>query len=142
VESKREKKLRRTLFAIFFPGVAAAYAANHYYGWMDACIFAYALVVVICSWAVAVSMRWWHITERAGGTVSSVYKWLILLMTGIGISHSVQIYSRSLLLGGMDAEYLELMQGPIWNYRLTVQVVALIYLICIILSRMMTRGER
>lgn len=130
--------MRRLIFWPMLLLIAWGYVANDINEWVDECIVAYSIISILCVWALGAGLAWWAIEGKA----STVFRWLMVLVFGLGLTHVIQIYSRNLLIHG-NTYYATFMDSWIWNYRVSFTIISLVYLLAVIVSRMLEKdGDR
>lgn len=128
----REQKIRR---AAFYTGIFVLvwmFGLNYAAEWLNAAMLSYLVLVILCVLIVGFSIVWWWKTD---GT-SVVFRMLVLLAFGLGLDAAVQGWSRYLWLSGQSDRFDLFRSGWLWDYRQMAEIVALIYLLAVIISRM------
>lgn len=138
MESMSETRVRRTAFTALIALVSGGTLINHFQERIDPCLWSYSIVTFLSGWTVAVSIWWWWQVD----TTSTVFRWLVLLVFGVGISDGLQMYVRSLLVSGKTEAYHAVIHTWWWHYREIVTVVALVYLVSLILGRLSTEDGK
>ncbi len=134
-DNARENSLRLTVFSILLVVTAWLIAINCATGWMDGGILIYRIIWVLCVAVVALSLVWWWRTTRP----ATVFYFLLMLAAGLGVDAAVMDHGRGLRLS-QDAEaFQQFSDSWIWQFRSIGEIVALIYLLAVIVSRMSDR---
>lgn len=123
-----------SLFGTLCLVVGAPMALNDYLDVVDECLVAYALVALISATCGTLFVAWW-IKQRAA---SEVYAWLTALLWAISFNHVVMFIARTKLASLCD--YESFIMSPIWRYRAIPQVVIMLYLLSLIVTRMRGNG--
>lgn len=132
VESEQEKTIRRRSFALLIGIVVAVVGYVELSGSPDMPALSYLLVAQLNIAIIAVSVYWW----AQVGAVSTVFRWLMLLMSGVLWTNLLQFYARYLWITEQRIYYDALIEGPAWAYRQVPEIVAMCYLLALIISRM------
>ena len=132
METDRESSLRITVFSLLLAITAWINALNCAIGWMDGPLLMYRVVGVLCAGVVVLSLIWWWKTTRP----ATVFYFLLLLAAGLGLDACVQAHSRELRLGTDIEAFHNFGESMVWQFRQLGEVVALIYLLAVIVSRM------
>lgn len=132
MENMREQSLRELIFSIGILALLWTFALNYAAGWVNAALLSYFTLCGLCVVVVILSVMWWW---RTDGT-SAVFRMLVLLASGMGIDAAVQAWSRYLWLSGQHVQFDMFRKTWIWDYRQVIEIVALVYLLAVIISRM------
>lgn len=127
----------RIFWALFLVGLSL-YIANDFYNWTDECLVAYALVSVFCFINLILFAWWWWVKGRA----TDVYKWLMVLMGGVMLTNVGNLHSRWYIHRGDMEAYLCVIQSFPWKYRAVPTMVALMYMLSLVVSRICCGEDR
>jgi hypothetical protein len=128
----KENSTRIRIFSLLMAVSAWIVALNCYTQWMDGALLMYRIVGVLCAAVVVLSVVWWWRTDRP----ATVFKFLMLLTAGLGMDACAQAHSRVLRIGNDADAFAQFGESMIWQFRQVGEIVALIYLLAVIVSRM------
>ena len=128
----RENSLRVTVFSLLLSIVAWVTAFNCYTRWLDGTLLIYYILIVLCCGVVVLSLIWWWRTTRP----ATVFYFLLLLAAGLGVDACVQARGRALRIGSDIEAFHNFGESMLWQFRQLGEVLALIYLLAVIVSRM------
>jgi hypothetical protein len=131
-DNAREDSLRVTVFSLLLASTAWAIALNCYIKAIDGTLLTYYIVLVLCGAVVVLSVIWWWRTTRP----ATVFYFLLMLSAGLGMDAAAMIHSRTLRLGTNIEAFNAFGASKIWQFRQVGEIVALIYLLAVIVSRM------
>jgi hypothetical protein len=128
----RENSLRVTVFSLLLSITAWVVAFNCYTKWIDGTLLIYYLLIALCCGVVVLSLIWWWRTTRP----ATVFYFLLLLAAGLGIDACVQAHGRTLRLAPDIEAFQSFGESMVLQFRQVGEIVALIYLLAVIVSRM------
>ena len=134
-DDAKEKSIRITVFSLLLAITAWITALNCYTGWMDGTLLIYYILIALCGGIVVLSLIWWWRTTRP----ATVFYFLLMLAAGLGVDACVQIHGRTLRIGDDIEAFHNFGESLIWQFRQVGEIVALIYLLAVIVSRMSDR---
>ena len=134
MENPREKKLRKLAFNVSGVFLLWLFGLNFATDWVNPAMLSYMVLLFLCVLVVGLSSIYWWETD---GT-SAVFRMLVMLASGIGIDAAVQAWSRYLWLSGQEDRFDLFRATWLWDYRQVGEIVALVYLLAVIVSRMRT----
>lgn len=130
-------KIKNNLFLGLALLYVSLFAANDWINVVDECLMSYATVVGLCLVNVSLFGWYWWVTGRA----TSVYRWVLVLQAGVGITNGVNFASRyNMLCNEKDfvfaSTFVRATDYWLWKYRLMPETLALIYLTALIVARL------
>jgi hypothetical protein len=112
--------------------VSWIYILNDINEYVDECLLGYSIIAVLSLWSFMVSCWYWAVANK----ISTVFRWLTLLIGGTFVNYCIMAYARGLRLDGNIAGYDAFLVSPWWHYRFAIVAVSLVYLFAVILSRL------
>jgi hypothetical protein len=104
---------------------------NDYYDWVDECLLSYFLVCFSCL-VVLICSTWWVLQA---GEVRPVFITVVSTVGGVFLTNLIQLYARTLFIARDFIEYEYFLNSSMWNYRNIPELVSLMYLGAIVVSR-------
>lgn len=117
--------------------ILTVFVGNDLFNIIDECLTAYALSVLLCTVTLVLFGYWWHWNREA----SEVYKWVMVLIAGIGVTDAGNFHIRLYRVFGDCEGFDRMIASAPWIYRTLPKVLALAYLIAFIISRMVYGEE-
>lgn len=120
---------------MFWPTISLvswAYITNDINEYVDECMLGYAIIAVLSLWSFAASCWYWSVAYP----VSTVFRWITVLIAGTFVNYCIMSYARALRLSGDIAGYDAFLASPWWNYRFSLVAISLVYLFAVIVSRL------
>jgi hypothetical protein len=140
--SERERRVRSRLFWWSTAFVVYCILLNDYNNWIDECLGTYFLICFSCL-VVLMGSSWWIFQSL---TARPAFITIVSVTSGVFLTNAINLQARWIWVSESRAAYEDFISCTLWHYRNVPELISLIYLGAIVVSRLWEieekRGDR